>query len=672
MSEEKLYNSALLDNYIQLLKADYPHINIDDVLSESGIEPWEIDPGNWFSQSKVNRFYDIVLERTGNENIAKEAGRFSVANRAGNIMRQAALSLLSPSNLYDIIGKISKKYTRAINIHTKKISNTKHEIITEYLENVSPKKFQCENTIGYLEAVYLIFRSKLPKISHPECYFDNGTKCKYIVSWKKTASERIILIRNIAAFLFIPAITILFFSNFAYIYEFIVFFCFLFLLMALLSMSFEKKDLLKIVRKQDFKPHDVLDSHNRYHRSANLLKDISIALSKNKTVQDFMATVGNIYHALGYRSGLIVLIDYDQNRPGFGDVYHYHEHQHEYLKEFKNKEVFFSLSDEELQKPNLKVHKKLLGHLPEEIGELLLRVGFKSVVYLPMVFEKTLLGFIFINNPMGTINASDLFILHSIASQSALGITNINFNKTLMVSEKVKKDFVTVASHELLTPVQIITFAIEDIKIKLKDLKGEHSGLTASIDILEQSVCKLGSISKNILDFKKLEADLSLQPISIDQIVETLKFESRYILTSFKHNIIYEINNKIRQISCDENTFIQLLCNLIENAAKYTPKKGKIKVIFDLNQAELNISVEDDGIGIDVEHHEQVFMKFYQINNDQTGTGMGLSYCQEVAKKHEGYITLESPLWPSEEIRKGSRFIVHLPANKAIVGLTAA
>lgn len=666
MTEKPFYNSALVDNYIQLLKAEYSHINIDDLLSGATIEPWELDPGNWFTQSQVNRFYQLLLEKTGNKNIAREAGRFSVANRAGNIMRQSALSLLSPSNLYDILGQISKKYTKAIRVHSKKLSSSSHEIVTEWLDDVRPEKYQCDNMIGYLEAVHLVFRSSLPDIEHPECFFENGGKCKYIISWKKTVSERIVRIRNIASAICIPALFILFFMGFDYLLEGSITFLLVFLLMTLASMGYEKKELLSIVRKQDFKPHDVLDSHNRYHRSTNLLKDISVALSKNKNVSDFMTSVGNIYHALGYRSGLIILVDYRKNEPAYADVYHYRDNFNEYLSDLKNKRALFVNSDEGLKNPSVKTHKQLIDIFPEGISKLLFDIGFNSVVYLPMVFEKTLLGFIFIKNEKNGINASDLYLLHSIASQSALSITNIIFNESLMASEQLKKDFVTVASHEMLTPVQIITFAIHDIKTRIQKLGLYKSDLADSMNILDQSVRKLGSISKNILDFKKLEADLSLNPININQIINTLEQESQYVITSFGHRIHFDVDNQIEQILCNENTFIQLLSNLIENAAKYTPDYGKIKVSFELNPAELMISIEDNGIGIHEEFHELVFMKFYQVNKDQTGSGMGLSYCQEVAKKHEGYITLESPLFPEEEFRRGTRFVIHLPKDKAI------
>ena len=668
MTEKPLYNSALIDNYIHLLKAEYPHINIDDVLSEANIEPWELDPGNWFTQSKVNRFHNLLLEKTGNPHISRDAGRFSVANRSDNIMRQSALSQLSPSNLYDLLGQISRKYTKAVKVSSKKLSSNSHEIVMEWIDGGHPEKYQCDNMIGYLEAVHFVFRSSLPEIKHPECFFDKGRVCKYIISWKKTVSERIRRIRNIIAAIFLPASFILFYTGYHYILTFSLSYLLFFLLATITAMAYENKELHKIIGKQDFKPHNVLDSHNRYHRSTNLLKDISVALSKNTSLSDFMTSVGNIHHTLGYRSGLIVLIDYSGNSPIYSKVYHYQGTHGEYLSISNDKEILFSYSDEILNKPFVKWKHKYVEYFPEEINALLLKFGFDSIVYVPMVYEKTLLGFICLENSKQTINASDLYILHSIASQSALSITNISFNETLLATEKLKQDYVSVASHELLTPVQIITFAIHSIKAQLDKSGVDKTGLVESIDILDQSVLKLGSISRSILDFAKLEADLPLHPVKVDEILHILEQETKYIIRAYDHKISFCVNKQITRILCNKDFFIQLLCNLIENAAKYTPPKGLIKISFDINPAELLIYIEDNGIGIDEKHHEQVFMKFYQVDRNKTGSGMGLSFSKEVVKRHAGYITIESPLAHCHMNRKGTKFIIHLPIDKTNPG----
>ncbi|MEJ2157739.1 MAG: HAMP domain-containing sensor histidine kinase [Desulfobacteraceae bacterium] len=664
MTEKPLYNSTIIDNYIHLLRSEYPHINIEDLLSEANIEPWELDPGNWFTQSRVNRFYKLISEKTGNPNLSRSAGRFSVANRADNIMRQSALSQLSPSNLYDLIGQISTRYSKAMRVFSRKLSSSSHEIITEWLDGVHPEQYQCEGMMGYLEAVHSVFRSSLPEIKHPECFFRNDRRCRYIISWKKTVSERIKRIRNLSTVIFVPLILMLILIDFTYISPFALSFVTLFLLSTITAMAYENKELHIIIGKQDFKPHNVLDSHNRYHRSTNLLKDISIALTKNTTVSDFISSIGHIHLALGYRSGLIVLIDYSKNAPSYSHVYRYIGSHGEYLSNLKDKEILFSYSDETLNKPFVKTKDKCFHLFPEEIQRLLSKFTLDSIVYIPMVYEKALLGFICLENYKKTINASDLYILHSIASQSALSITNISFNQSLLATEKLKQDYVSVASHELLTPVQIITFAVHSIKSQLTKMGLYKSDLAESMDILDQSVLKLGSISQSILDFSKLEADLRLEAIGVGEIVQTLERETKYITNSYDHQIKFSINDQIDSILCHKDFFIQLLYNLIENAAKYTPPKGFIKISFDISPAELLIFVEDNGIGINEKYHEQVFMKFFQVDKNKSGSGMGLSFCKEVVRRHEGYITVNSPLYPEQPIQKGTRFTIHLPINK--------
>ncbi len=663
MSGEKLYNSIIIDNYIQLTKYKYPHLNPDDILQEAGIDPWDLDPGNWFTQEQVDKFQKVIVEKTQNPNIAREAGQYSVADRSGNLIRQAALSLLSPSNLIDIIGKITAKVTRASKITSRRISKNKHEITVEYKPGVEPKHYQCLSMQGYLEAIYFVFYSRIPKIEHVECFFDDGKTCRYIMSWDPTVSQMLKTVRNVLLLTTAALLCLSLASSLQYYFPLTT--LILSLLAYLISVYFEKSDLLKILKKQNFSPHTVLDDRHRFYHSTNLIAEVSSALSRNTTVKEVMLTVGNILMGLGYPSGLIVLFDYDGNHPTYEKAYCFDSHASRFLSGLNAKKVSASVLHSKHRKPVITDSAKISRMIPEEVLAALSGNGGGFHVYLPVIFEKSLIGLIFLEKDnLRTLQAIDLHLLNTVASQTALSITNISFYNSLLKSESLKRDFVTAASHEMLTPIQIINLAYQDIDMALSKYRLVNPELSESLSILDEAVKKLNSVSANVLNFDKLESELELSPIKFDILIEEIKRKTRYIPSTYNHTVNFEINDAIDTIRCHKNAFIQMISNMIENSAKYTPKGGRIDVLCQSGAAELTIAVTDNGIGIPQEFQEKIFMKFFQVDNVECGCGLGLSFCQDSAKQHGGYISVESPVFPEEKHRKGTRFIVHIPSNQ--------
>ncbi|MCP3875995.1 MAG: hypothetical protein GY699_22955 [Desulfobacteraceae bacterium] len=664
MQDQRLYNSVIIANYLSLLKQKYPGINADNVLGEAGIEKWELDPGHWFSQATMNKFQQVIVEKTGDPNIAREAGRFSSKKRAGNLMRQAGLTLLSPSKLYDIVGSIASKYTKACNINSKTISANKHEISVTYKNGVKPEKYQCLSFLGYLEAMYMVFHSKPPNIDHVECVFENGNACKYIISWHYTLSQILKSVRNVLFLACFIMLGLVIMFDWPVVYLFLS--SNLILLSIVISVYYEKKELFKTVNNQDFKPHDVLDSHNRYYLSTNLISEVGSSLSRNTSVNEVMQCVANMFVGLGYQSGLILRFDYSKTNLLFKEAIYYKNSSIELIKDLKNKTASFSVLDPVFSKPIIDDINLVKNTFPEEITSVLDRYGSNPNIYIPIIFERSLLGFIFLNRNDSQLQASDLNLLNAIASQAALSITNVSFFDSLLESETLKRDFVTVASHEMLTPIQIINLAYQDIFDTLSESGQMDKNLLNSINTLEQALEKLNHISTTVLNFSELEGGLKLLPVETDDLLDIVKKGTEHIKSSFGHTIGFNIDKSINKISCHKNTFSKLIVNLIENSAKYTPENGHIEVSFRLYTNLLSIAVADNGLGVDEDFHDKIFMKFFQVDSTKSGCGLGLSFCQDVAKKHGGYISLDSPLYPDAKIRKGSRFIVHLPISMAL------
>ena len=89
LPEKPLYNSRIIDTYIKLIKRKYSYINVSELLDYAGMEPYQVaDQGHWFTQSQINRFHERLTKLTGNEEIAREAGRYAASPDAIGVMRQ--------------------------------------------------------------------------------------------------------------------------------------------------------------------------------------------------------------------------------------------------------------------------------------------------------------------------------------------------------------------------------------------------------------------------------------------------------------------------------------------------------------------------------------------------------------------------------------------------------
>jgi len=192
-----LYNSRIIKNYVEYLKNHYPNIDITSLLKYANIEIYQLnDEGHWLIQEQVDRFHEMLATKTGNPDIAREVGRYSITSRASGAVRQHLLGFFNPATAYTVIEKISRNVTRATILTTRPVGPDKIELKITLQPNVAEKPYQCLNRIGMFEAIAKIFTREFANIEHPICLHQGGDCCLYIVSWKKAPTIIWKLIRN--------------------------------------------------------------------------------------------------------------------------------------------------------------------------------------------------------------------------------------------------------------------------------------------------------------------------------------------------------------------------------------------------------------------------------------------------------------------------------------------
>jgi signal transduction histidine kinase len=227
------------------------------------------------------------------------------------------------------------------------------------------------------------------------------------------------------------------------------------------------------------------------------------------------------------------------------------------------------------------------------------------------------------------------------------------------LAEEMRDQFVDTATHELRTPLANIkayaeTLALADVidveqqKQFLNTINSEATRLARFVDdLLSVSSMELGSLSlnKQVTDFARM----------LNEVVAKVRPQIEEKQQTFE----VKFPEKLPEPELDKDKIAAVLVNLLGNAVKYTPEGGRVTFRVNVTDQQIEISIEDTGVGIAPDELGKVFEKFFRSSDprvqEQTGTGIGLALAQEVVRLHGGQITVES------ELNKGSTFTVLLP-----------
>jgi len=296
-------------------------------------------------------------------------------------------------------------------------------------------------------------------------------------------------------------------------------------------------------------------------------------------------------------------------------------------------------------------------------------VGYRSLLAVPLLREDRLLGGLVVNRvSAGEFSPQVIELLKTFASQSALAIQNARLfreiedkGRQLESASRHKSEFLANMSHELRTPLNaIIGFSevlAERMFGEINDKQAEYLA-----DILE-SGRHLLSLINDILDLAKIEAGrMELEPTEFDlagAIENTLT-----LLRERAHRRGIElkrtIDPRLSYVYADERKVKQVLLNLLSNALKFTPERGRIDVRADLRGDVVEISVTDTGVGIAPEDLDAVFEEFRQVGTSAKkveGTGLGLAISRKFIELHGGKI------WVTSQVGVGSTFAFTVPLN---------
>jgi len=242
-----------------------------------------------------------------------------------------------------------------------------------------------------------------------------------------------------------------------------------------------------------------------------------------------------------------------------------------------------------------------------------------------------------------------------------LGVMKIFYNLTReRMIDKMKTEFISIAAHQLRTPLSSIKWVIRMV------LSGDAGELNEEqAELLNKgykSNERMIGLVNDMLDVSRIEEGRFGYNFAVEDFTETLDTIMESLSGQIKEkNIKLDVNKPktIPPVEMDKKKMSLVLQNLLENAVKYTPEYGRIKVALEPGNNFLRVRVKDNGVGIPKEDQGKLFSKFFRANNvirmQTEGSGLGLFIVRNIIVKHGGDITFES------EEGKGTEFIFTIP-----------
>jgi PAS domain S-box-containing protein len=254
-------------------------------------------------------------------------------------------------------------------------------------------------------------------------------------------------------------------------------------------------------------------------------------------------------------------------------------------------------------------------------------------------------------------------IVTGLAAQAAIAIDNANLFLQLEEALRARDEFLSIAAHELRTPVAGVKGFSQLILRSLDRGAIDPTRLRNSVEAIERSSSRLAALTNDLLDVSRIrlgQLPLRVQTIDFPTFIAELIERFQHQIDE-RHTLHLEPIDQLVPVSVDSDRLEQVVINLLDNAVKYAPNGGEIRLNLTATDEGIRLQVHDPGIGLPPEEVESIFEPFGRAANaaasDLPGLGLGLYISRNIIARHGGRIWARSP---GEGL--GSTFTIWLPA----------
>ncbi|HVJ67335.1 MAG TPA: ATP-binding protein [Caulifigura sp.] len=242
--------------------------------------------------------------------------------------------------------------------------------------------------------------------------------------------------------------------------------------------------------------------------------------------------------------------------------------------------------------------------------------------------------------------------------------------EALREADRMKDEFLATLAHELRNPLAPIRNGLQIIKLAHND----PETVEECRSMMDRQVTQMTRLIDDLMDVSRVSrGKISLQKTrllladAIQDAVET----ARPFIEERAHELVVNMPPEPIYVDADRTRLAQVFANLLNNAAKYTDRQGRIRVTVERQESDVVILIDDNGVGIPITMQSKIFDIFTQVDRSleksQGGLGIGLAIVKKLLDMHDGSITVES-----RGHRMGSRFTVRLPVVLSIAGETVS
>ena len=249
-----------------------------------------------------------------------------------------------------------------------------------------------------------------------------------------------------------------------------------------------------------------------------------------------------------------------------------------------------------------------------------------------------------------------------IAQRLATFIENYNLLRELREALKTRDEFISIATHELKTPVTVLMVYAE---LAIKSLQSDRKQLRLALDMIKKQSIRLSSLADELLDVARIRAgklELNMESLSLsDFVLDAVRRFQAQLAPNDQERLKVFVAEGDLEGKWDSLRLEQVLMNLLSNAFKYSPNGGGVEVWVEKLDHEARISVKDQGIGIPKEHQAKVFEPFFRSANaakaKTSGAGLGLHISRVIVERHGG------TMWFESQEGQGTTFFFSLPVG---------
>jgi signal transduction histidine kinase len=295
-----------------------------------------------------------------------------------------------------------------------------------------------------------------------------------------------------------------------------------------------------------------------------------------------------------------------------------------------------------------------------------LGIPIREVLLVPFEQAGRLIGTVWVVNhgdePL--FDAEDLRVVKSLAVFASALATHRGMLAALKAADRNKDAFIAKLSHELRNPLSPLKVAVQVLR---RQSTGADPVQKRMLDVLDNQTTAMATLVDDLLDMSRIrEGKLVMRPqrVVLQDVVALSLERSQPNLQAQSHKLEVALPEQAVVVQGDADRLAQVLCNLLNNAAKYTPRGGRIALALEREEGHAVLQVEDNGIGIPAHLMPRIFEMYQQAHEEdrrsQSGLGIGLALVRQLVELHGGEVRVRS-----EGADQGSRFTVRLPLAPA-------